>query len=129
MEVGRYEYRFHFTVPKNLPSTYNGEHGHIRYSFLAKVNIPLAFDYKDEKRAIMMPLINFNDIINQLQLVSDSNFYLHIVFFTGIYRNSKACISSRRIRVFLVLVTSVSADLLAYNSFPNPNVKALTTAL
>ncbi|CAG9821144.1 unnamed protein product [Phaedon cochleariae] len=65
---GRYEYPFTFTLPRDLPTTFDGSYGHIRYYVKANIDIPFAFDYEDERSFTLISLIDFNEIIQQLQL-------------------------------------------------------------
>ncbi|CAG9821143.1 unnamed protein product [Phaedon cochleariae] len=68
LSCGRYEYPFTFTLPRDLPTTYNGNYGHIRYYVKANIDIPFAFDYRDEISFTLVSLIDFNEIIHHLQL-------------------------------------------------------------
>lgn len=68
--MGTYVYPFQYVLPNNLPSTYKSFNGYIQYSLKANVEIPYAFDYKDEKIFNVMSPINFNKLLNQIILVS-----------------------------------------------------------
>ncbi|XP_059470817.1 arrestin domain-containing protein 17-like isoform X2 [Neocloeon triangulifer] len=46
LEPGNYTYPFYCTLPANLPSSFEGDFGFIRYSLKAEVDRPWKFDYK-----------------------------------------------------------------------------------
>lgn len=75
MTIGRHEFPFRFMLPKNIPSTYNGAHGHIQYCVKAKVDMPMAPDYEDEKQFTVISLINFNEMLERVQLVRILYYY------------------------------------------------------
>lgn len=69
---GRYEYPYRFVLPRNLPGTYSSpNNGYIRYSVKATVDIPMAFDYEDEKVFVVQSFLDLNEN-PRLQLVSFS---------------------------------------------------------
>lgn len=43
---GRHTYQFNFSLPNPLPSSFEGEFGHIRYILKAQIDKPWRFDYK-----------------------------------------------------------------------------------
>lgn len=69
IEMGTYEYHFEYVLPYNLPSTFRGYNGYIRYSLTANVEIPNAFDYKEEKIINVISPINFNTMLDRIILV------------------------------------------------------------
>ena len=44
IEVGDYSYPFQVILPHNLPTSFEGLHGQVRYSINAKIDIPWAFN-------------------------------------------------------------------------------------
>lgn len=81
MNPGKYEYPFRFVLPKNIPSTYNGSHGNIRYYLKANIDIPMAPDPEDERVFTVMAPIDFNDILGTIELVSWYIFYYSLFLF------------------------------------------------
>ncbi|KAJ8968527.1 hypothetical protein NQ317_001722 [Molorchus minor] len=65
---GRHEYSFSFILPTNLPGTFHGRYGSIKFSVKVTVDRPYKIDYVDEKEFNLVAPINFNDIKGQLQL-------------------------------------------------------------
>ncbi|XP_074028770.1 arrestin domain-containing protein 3 isoform X1 [Leptinotarsa decemlineata] len=68
MAPGRYEYPFTFTLPINLPPNFQGSYGHIKYFIKGTVDIPFAFDYENERNFDVHALVDFNEILSDLQL-------------------------------------------------------------
>lgn len=46
---GIHSYDFIFKLPSNLPYSFEGKHGHVRYKVKANLDIPWAIDLQDEK--------------------------------------------------------------------------------
>lgn len=67
--MGTYEYHFEYVLPYSLPSTYRGFNGYIQYSLRANVEIPNAFDYKEERIINVISPINFNTMLDRIILV------------------------------------------------------------
>ena len=44
LEVGEYSYPFQVVLPSSLPTSFEHEYGHIRYSIRATIDIPCAID-------------------------------------------------------------------------------------
>lgn len=68
--VGRYEYPFQFALPTNIPSSYEGPNGYIRCYLKGTIETPWSFDSKDERPFYVISPINFNTILNPMELVS-----------------------------------------------------------
>lgn len=66
---GKYEYPFKFVLTSNIPSTYNGAHGHIRYFIRANVDIQKASGHEIERQFTVFSPINFNNMLNRIELV------------------------------------------------------------
>ncbi|CAH1275988.1 unnamed protein product [Diabrotica balteata] len=67
LEPGQHEYPFCFTIPKDLPSSFQTEYGFVRYFIKATVNIPYASDYIDEVAIPVTAIIDLNNIKEELQ--------------------------------------------------------------
>lgn len=65
---GSFEYPFTFQLPHDIPGTYTGPYGGIFYSLKAKVDRPFKIDYTDKQRIVVVSLINFNLMKDQLHL-------------------------------------------------------------
>lgn len=61
MEAGEQVYPFNISLPHQLPSTFNGEHGHIRYIAKVTIDIPWAKDKETEKTFQVISPLNLND--------------------------------------------------------------------
>lgn len=61
MEVGEYIYPFNFSLPHQLPSTFNGEHGKVCYTAKVKINIPWKKNIEKEIMFKIISSINLND--------------------------------------------------------------------
>ncbi|CAH1184557.1 unnamed protein product [Phyllotreta striolata] len=66
--IGRYEFRFSFTLPTDIPSSFSGKYGSIYYYIKATVDVPLMFNYKDKICLRVMVPVNFNSMREELQL-------------------------------------------------------------
>lgn len=71
IDAGNQKFPFRLVLPKNIPSTYNGKHGNIRYYLKANVDILNGLNYEDEKILVVNSPINFNDLLSGLELVSN----------------------------------------------------------
>jgi len=58
LPAGQTSYQFAFTVPNNIPSSFEGRIGHIRYEMKAEIDRPWKFDHKVKRP------ITINDIID-----------------------------------------------------------------
>lgn len=54
LPAGRHTYPFSFVLPHQLPSAFEGKHGHIRYVIKATVDRPWKFDYEAK---VMIPIV------------------------------------------------------------------------
>lgn len=61
LEEGEQVYPFNISLPHQLPSTFNGEHGHVRYTAKVKVDIPWGKDKETEKIFQVIYPLNLND--------------------------------------------------------------------
>ncbi|CAH1111895.1 unnamed protein product [Psylliodes chrysocephalus] len=68
IQSGQYEYRFSFTLPRHIPSTFHGEFGSIYYYLKATIDMALAFNYKDKITLRVTVPVDFNLIRHRLQL-------------------------------------------------------------
>lgn len=48
LQEGNHAWPFNFQIPQNVPSSFEGTVGYIRYSITAKADIPMAFDIDRE---------------------------------------------------------------------------------
>ncbi|XP_023014669.2 arrestin domain-containing protein 3 isoform X2 [Leptinotarsa decemlineata] len=65
---GRYEYPFTFTLPTNLPASFQGIYGHIKYFIKAIVDVPFGMDYVEIRHFDVISRIDFNPIKSELHL-------------------------------------------------------------
>ena len=59
-DIGQHSFPFSFSLPNSIPSSFEGEHGHIRYVLFGKLN---PTKKKDEQRTIRMN-IGFNKLVD-----------------------------------------------------------------
>lgn len=59
LPAGRHTYPFSFILPQQLPSSFEGKHGHIRYTITATVDRPWKSDYEAK---VMIPLTSPLDL-------------------------------------------------------------------
>jgi len=61
LEEGERVYPFNISLPLQLPSTFNGEHGHVRYTAKVTVDIPWGKDKETEITFQVISPLNLND--------------------------------------------------------------------
>ncbi|VVC26826.1 Arrestin-like, N-terminal,Immunoglobulin E-set,Arrestin C-terminal-like domain [Cinara cedri] len=61
LEEGEHVYPFNISLPHQLPSTFNGEHGHVRYSVKVVIDIPWGKDKEKETIFEVISPLNLND--------------------------------------------------------------------
>lgn len=61
LEEGERVYPFNISLPHQLPSTFNGEHGHVRYIAKVTVDIPWGKDKEKETMFQVISPLNLND--------------------------------------------------------------------
>ncbi|CAH2269401.1 jg16427 [Pararge aegeria aegeria] len=60
IQPGHYEFPFHFQLPSNCPSSFEGEYGHIRYEIKAVVDRAFKFDQEKKVAVRVMAPLNLN---------------------------------------------------------------------
>ncbi|KAJ8913670.1 hypothetical protein NQ315_007387 [Exocentrus adspersus] len=60
LSPGTFEYPFTFRLPHNIPDSFKGPYGGIRYTITAKVDIPFAPDYTNKKVVRVFDFVNLN---------------------------------------------------------------------
>lgn len=68
LAVGKHEFPFHFKIPVQLPSTYEGEYGFIRYTVTVSVEMPFQAIKEFEKRITILRLTDLKD--PELQVIA-----------------------------------------------------------
>lgn len=61
LPVGTHDFSFTCTLPDELPSTFAGTHGYIKYSAQVVLRIPFWPDKKFEKKFTVFKIVNLND--------------------------------------------------------------------
>lgn len=61
LEVGEHVYPFNVSLPHQLPSTFNGEYGHVRYTAKVTIDIPWGKDKENETLFEVISPFNLND--------------------------------------------------------------------
>lgn len=64
---GRHVYPFSYSLPHDIPSSFEGPHGHIMYKIKGIVDRPMAFDYEDQFIFIVQSPIDFTRLSRDLQ--------------------------------------------------------------
>lgn len=75
---GTHDYSFACTLPRDLPSSFIGSHGHIKYTANVVIRIPLWPDKKFEEKFNVLRPLNLND---HPSLRVNLYTYLHIFIF------------------------------------------------
>lgn len=60
--AGYYEYPFSFQLPHQLPTSFEGQHGNVRYFVRAKAERPWAFDYEFKAGFSVNTFVDLNQI-------------------------------------------------------------------
>lgn len=61
LDVGEHNYPFSVSLPHQLPSTFNGEYGHVRYGGKVTIDIPWGKDKEKETFFEVISPSNLND--------------------------------------------------------------------
>lgn len=61
MAAGTHEFPYHFKIPAQLPSSYEGEYGFIRYTVTVSIEIPKHPRKEFEKRITILRLTDLKD--------------------------------------------------------------------
>lgn len=76
LEEGEHVYPFSVSLPLQLPSSFNGEHGHVRYTTKVVIDIPWGKDKEQEKVFEVISPLNLND---EPSLAVSSTFILNVL--------------------------------------------------
>ena len=60
LEAGTHRYPFRFSLPSNVPSSYEGEYGYVRYTAEAKMDRPWKFDHVTCSAFTVISLVDLN---------------------------------------------------------------------
>jgi len=60
MEAGSYKYPFSFTLPSNVPSSFEGYYGYVRYTAKATMDRPWKFDHVTRCAFTVISLLDLN---------------------------------------------------------------------
>lgn len=73
LEDGSHDYPFIFSLPHQLPSSFDNKHGHIRYSVKSRVFTFCGRDERTKKIFKVYSPINLNDLVLKNLIVRESN--------------------------------------------------------
>lgn len=62
LELGHHDYPFSFQLPTDIPSTYEGQHGHIRYTLEASIQRSWKDDYTSIIPIEVRGLVDLNSV-------------------------------------------------------------------
>lgn len=62
VEAGVHQYPFSFQLPNQLPTSFEGQYGNVRYYVQAKADRPWAFDYKFKAGFTVNAFVDLNQI-------------------------------------------------------------------
>lgn len=62
MPTGKYSYPFQFQLPPNLPTSFEGEYGHVRYWVRASIEKPWKFDHMTKKAFTVVSALDLNSL-------------------------------------------------------------------
>ncbi|XP_041373505.1 arrestin domain-containing protein 3-like [Gigantopelta aegis] len=71
--VGRHSYPFAFQLPPNLPSSFEGAHGFVRYHFDGVIDKPWKFDHKTKAAFTVISHLDLNQDPSALQPLQGQN--------------------------------------------------------
>ncbi|XP_059470699.1 arrestin domain-containing protein 17-like [Neocloeon triangulifer] len=60
LNPGEHFYPFNYVLPSNLPSSFKGDYGHVRYTILAVVDRPWKFDYEAKAAFTVISPLDLN---------------------------------------------------------------------
>ncbi|KAL4228037.1 hypothetical protein ACF0H5_013475 [Mactra antiquata] len=60
LPAGNHTYPFSYTLPPNLPSSYESDIGHVRYQLKARIDKPWKFDHKTKKLFTVVSMLDLN---------------------------------------------------------------------
>jgi len=60
IEAGTHRYPFTFQLPSNVPSSFEGEYGYVRYTAEAKMDRPWKFDHVTRSAFTVISLVDLN---------------------------------------------------------------------
>ena len=60
LSPGNHKYSFSYTLPQNLPSSFESTYGHIRYTIKATIDRPWKFDHEAVKAFTILSLVDLN---------------------------------------------------------------------
>lgn len=64
IDVGTYDYRYLFQIPREAPSSFDGANGNIKYTIRTILDSSLAPDFVKEKSFVVFRFEDFNDYVN-----------------------------------------------------------------
>ncbi|ELU04845.1 hypothetical protein CAPTEDRAFT_173828 [Capitella teleta] len=71
--AGRHQYPFHYTLPQNLPSSFEGPHGQVRYWINCNIDKPWKFDHNSKIAYTVLSMLDLNNQANALAPQSGTN--------------------------------------------------------
>jgi hypothetical protein len=60
LPMGRHTFPFSFVLPPNLPSSFEGQHGYVRYSVKGVIDKPWKFDHSTKRVFTVICLLDLN---------------------------------------------------------------------
>ncbi|CAO4366123.1 unnamed protein product [Caenorhabditis nigoni] len=73
LPAGKYEWPFSYILPSNIPPSFEGKYGYIRYSVKAEVDRPWRFDKAKKLCITVSPLLDLNVIPNAMTPLHDQS--------------------------------------------------------
>ncbi|BFZ02476.1 hypothetical protein BsWGS_05515 [Bradybaena similaris] len=70
---GRHVFPFQFQIPQGLPSSFEGFHGHIRYTVKCTIDKPWKFDHTTKRPFTIISILDLNQQPNCLQRIQGAN--------------------------------------------------------
>jgi len=75
MEAGSYKYPFSFTLPTNVPSSFEGQQGYVRYTAKATMDRPWKFDHVTRCAFTVISVLDLNLEQPQFKVASSIMLY------------------------------------------------------
>ncbi|XP_059483165.1 arrestin domain-containing protein 17-like [Neocloeon triangulifer] len=85
LEAGEHKYPFHFNLPHNIPSSFEGHFGYVRYMACCKVDKPCARDHESKTLFTIICPLDLNRFPH-LSIQADAS---DVKKFWGLFRRSK----------------------------------------
>jgi hypothetical protein len=78
MQPGEYSFQFSYQLPANIPTSFENDHGHVRYTAKAVIDRPWKFDHETKAGFTVIYILDLN---------ADPSLAVSAVFFFILFLN------------------------------------------